>query len=69
MRSVLDLASVVRLNSGGPLMTVESLYGASGLEWATCVWFDEKKQTLGNFLVKALVPAQPLRDPPEDKPL
>lgn len=34
----------VRLKSGGPLMTIQSIYKSDSQDWAEVVWFDDKKK-------------------------
>ena len=43
---------VVRLKSGGPLMTVEAASASPGA-WI-CVWFDGQKQTRSSFAAATL---------------
>lgn len=40
------VGDVVRLNSGGPIMTVQEVEGA---DQVFCVWFDKTKQCHGRF--------------------
>ena len=44
---------VVRLKSGGPLMTVHAV-NPDG-ETVQCVWFVDKKQQFGEFMIVALI--------------
>jgi uncharacterized protein YodC (DUF2158 family) len=49
------VGDTVRLKSGGPLMTIESIapYPGGGLR-AFCVWFEKNEQKRGNFPPEAL---------------
>jgi uncharacterized protein YodC (DUF2158 family) len=51
---------IVRLKSGGPVMTVERVEDeGAGKIFVYCVWFDDKaKQTRGHFRPEALDPWQ-----------
>ncbi|HDX8374136.1 TPA: DUF2158 domain-containing protein [Aeromonas dhakensis] len=51
--SNLKLGDVVRLKSGGPLMTIIDSGNASGT-WV-CQWFDQNKQTSSSFPSFALI--------------
>ncbi|WP_035973773.1 DUF2158 domain-containing protein [Bradyrhizobium sp. WSM471] len=54
----IELGSVVRLKSGGPLMTVDSMAG----DHVRCVWHDEAKQLqMQPILRSSLVVEQPPR--------
>jgi uncharacterized protein YodC (DUF2158 family) len=54
----LKLGTVVRLNSGGPRMTVERLFEIDGEPTAFCSWFEGEKKKDGSFRVAALVVAE-----------
>jgi uncharacterized protein YodC (DUF2158 family) len=45
---------VVRLKSGGPVMTVESIGGMGDPERINCVWFEKTKQMRDGFAAAAL---------------
>jgi uncharacterized protein YodC (DUF2158 family) len=51
----IQVGSVVKLKSGGPVMTVTKLSDISGRSIAVCHWFtkDNKSET-GNFPVESL---------------
>lgn len=47
----------VRLKSGGPLMTIQSIYKSDGQDWAEVVWFDDKnKQCTERYRIIVLTP-------------
>ncbi len=47
----------VRLKSGGPAMTITSLFrDGNGVSHANTAWFTDDKQDTGTFPVAALVP-------------
>ena len=50
------VGDTVKLNSGGPVMTIESLYQNDGEEKsAKCVWFDEQNRiSVGYFFLSLL---------------
>ncbi len=50
---------IVRLKSGGPAMTVESV----GQDGINCVWFDGKRRLAKPFVPQTLTAAEP--SPPE----
>lgn len=56
---------VVRLKSGGPPMTVETVEKKGQATIATCLWFDERQCEDGEFAVSVLVPAEPDGAPAE----
>ncbi len=57
---------VVKLRSGGPMMTVKAIQGVA---WTVCVWFDDKAQYHEQaFLNESLVMERPLTKPPSGRP-
>ena len=44
MAESFNVGDTVRLKSGGPRMTVESLEQFDGMDTVSCVWFDEKNE-------------------------
>ena len=50
---------VVRLKSGGPLMSVEDINNVNGVAKAWCQWFEDNKAQHGTFPVTSLEPAKP----------
>jgi uncharacterized protein YodC (DUF2158 family) len=54
----LEPGTVVRLDSGGPKMTVEKLFKIDGEPAAFCSWFEGEKKKDGSFCVAALVVAE-----------
>lgn len=49
-----NIGDVVRLKSGGPLMTVTDLTHFNGVTTATCTWFVDNKPEIGHFPFSAL---------------
>jgi len=54
MSSNIKEATVVRLKSGGPRMTVSKVKPWNGVMTADCDWFEGGKQTYGSFPVASL---------------
>lgn len=58
-----QIGDVVKLKSGGPVMTIQNLgdySGPSGIKnGAFCIWFDGNKQQTSVFEVVTLVKAEP----------
>ncbi len=50
----MKVGDVVELKSGGPQMTIESIYDFGGVDRASCVWFDGTERKEGNFPVDTL---------------
>jgi uncharacterized protein YodC (DUF2158 family) len=55
MSDDLTKGDVVRLKSGGPLMTIKSVGDHYGTQTVWCVWFDQKVvQQSGSFPIEAV---------------
>lgn len=51
----LKVGDVVRLNSGGPAMTIQRMgHGTDGTPTADCVWFEENKVQRDTFPLSVL---------------
>jgi uncharacterized protein YodC (DUF2158 family) len=50
---------VVRLRSGGPVMTVESIGSMVSADSVNCVWFEKTKQMSGSFAPATLAKYTP----------
>ncbi|WP_160122439.1 YodC family protein [Rhodovarius lipocyclicus] len=46
----LKVGDIVKLNSGGPLMTVHSVNQSSGEIWINCTWFGNGEVNTAAFL-------------------
>lgn len=60
MSNQFKAGDVVRLNSGGPIMTIQEVEG----DQVFCVWFDKTKQMHGRFpavTIKLYTPPRPMR--------
>jgi uncharacterized protein YodC (DUF2158 family) len=56
--SEIKAGDTVQLKSGGPKMTVESVFNdAHGKRCVRCVWFDDNRLTRTVFQIEALNPA------------
>ena len=55
MAEALIVGDTVRLKSGSPNMTVESLEPIEGVVMVHCVWFDDKKQPQRQIFPVAIV--------------
>ena len=53
----MNVGDIVRLKSGGPVMTVESVN--QGKEQARCVWMKDETLMRGRFSIAALEAAKP----------
>lgn len=51
-----SVGDLVKLKSGGPVMTVKSIDIVSGFDYC-CQWFSGKKLETGNFDKRSLLPA------------
>jgi uncharacterized protein YodC (DUF2158 family) len=54
MADAIEVGAVVRLKSGGPLMTVEEIEERSKGRAAVCSWFVNDKRERSTFLVSTL---------------
>ncbi len=59
MSEDLKAGDVVILNSGGPSMTLESIYDGNNGKRAKCAWFVEKKVERGSFDLTAVQKVKP----------
>jgi uncharacterized protein YodC (DUF2158 family) len=50
----MEVGSVVRLKSGGPLMTINAMRNKDGILMAWCDWFDAAEVKSGAFPVTSL---------------
>lgn len=55
----LKKGDVVKLKSGGPLMTIEDIgdyspFGVNGTDQAKCIWFEKTKKLEGVFELETL---------------
>ena len=50
----IKVGSVVKLKSGGPVMTVTRIADETGTKLAICKWFVNDKAEQGNFPLEAL---------------
>ena len=56
MADQLKPGDTVKLKSGGPTMTIETIATYNGVQKAKCVWFDDKKARFSElFALAALV--------------
>ena len=59
MPNTFEVGDVVKLKSGGPHMTVTSVFTHSGKAMAKCVWLEGTDQHEAGFLADALTVAEP----------
>lgn len=55
--TLFDAGDLVRIKSGGPVMTVRGAYGSDSKNFE-CQWFAGKKLEMGRFPGESLVPVE-----------